>query len=493
MQGAIMDDGSLIGVSGVNTVDQADAEEASPRKYRIWLSNSTRLIRAEECSKICVSKLFLASLITNHFADRIRQAVLAVRERVLRKLGVGGLIALSSVGLTDRVKAACVDLDYGPTRANIESYDAVETIHDGVRKDRKASPSSDSMRVGHTGQSTLSKCCKWLDYHNAGDYIDRGRYYWLDDNRYYYIDARQYNLLGGIGHLLSHSGYPVWHDYSVRWWDTYLGGGIGLLSNMRAKWIDFYGTFEIVDETTHLADKLNTLLDDMCVGHTEQVAIGTFDARRVCRNAGDYTDRGWYYCLDERQYYYLDKIQYNLLGGTSYMLGHPCYPLWHGYDLLWHGRYLRRETGSADEVSEEWVDFYGRLNIFDEPAQPGDKLHAFVADDNSERMRVGQFTVRVEGWYGYMRVVRDNPLTAHKDGALPGEIVTFEVWDESAAGWLYAEILSGLPQWSSHRAQIRVDINAVPEPSSVGLMGLGALGFLTLRDTRNNRRAAKVL
>lgn len=124
--------------------------------------------------------------------------------------------------------------------------------------------------------------------------------------------------------------------------------------------------------------------------------------------------------MDEGQYFYLDKRHYNLLGGTSYLLGHPCYPL----------------------------------------------------------------------WSGYMRVVRDNPLTAHKDGTLSNEIVTFAVWDESTARWLHAKILSGLPQWNSHRAQIRVDINAIPEPSSVGLIGLGALGFLALRDTRKNERTA---
>lgn len=121
MQGTITDDGSLTSASDVNAAKQAVAEKASPREYWIWLSNSTRFI------------------------------------------------ALSSVGLADRVKAACVDFDYGPTRANIQAYDAIETIHAGVRKDRKASPSSDSTCTEHTEQFTLSKRCKRLDYHNAGD------------------------------------------------------------------------------------------------------------------------------------------------------------------------------------------------------------------------------------------------------------------------------------------------------------------------------------
>ena len=491
MRGKITDDGSLTGVSSVNTVDQVLAKKVLTRKYRIWLNNSTRLIQAEERSKACVSKLLRTSLITNHFSDGIHQAVVRVRGPVSRRLAIAGLIALSSLGLTNRVKAACVDLECCRTSASIESHNAVETIHGGVRKNRKSNPASNGILTGHTGQFAVSRHRMQLDYHNAGHYIDRGRYYWLDDSRYYYIDARQYDLLGGIGHLLNHSGYPVWYDYDFGWWDRYLGGGIGLLSKIRATWVDFYGMFDTVDETDYLAGKLRTLLDEMCVEHTEQAATGTFDARHAYGNAGDYTDKGRYYCLDEGQYYYLDRRHYNLLGGTSYLLGHPCYPLWHGYYLPWHGKYLRRATGSADEVSQEWVEFYGELSIFDEPAQRGDELYAFVAGDDSERIRVGQFTVSIEGWYGYMRVARDNPLTAKKDGALPNETITFEVWDKSAAGWLHAQILSGLPQWSSHRAQIRVDINAIPEPSSLGLMGLGALGFLALRDTRNNRRTEK--
>jgi hypothetical protein len=43
-------------------------------------------------------------------------------------------------------------------------------------------------------------------------------------------------------------------------------------------------------------------------------------------NTGDYLDRWWYHNLDEGQYYYLDVTQYKLLGGLSYILGHPCYP-----------------------------------------------------------------------------------------------------------------------------------------------------------------------
>jgi hypothetical protein len=43
---------------------------------------------------------------------------------------------------------------------------------------------------------------------NAGDFIDRWRYYYLDIGRYYYLDRWQYNLLGGSGCLFI---YPCYH------------------------------------------------------------------------------------------------------------------------------------------------------------------------------------------------------------------------------------------------------------------------------------------
>jgi len=48
---------------------------------------------------------------------------------------------------------------------------------------------------------------------NAGDYIDRARYYCLDKGQYYYLDRGQYNLLGGMGYLFGRPYYqirPAW-------------------------------------------------------------------------------------------------------------------------------------------------------------------------------------------------------------------------------------------------------------------------------------------
>ena len=51
------------------------------------------------------------------------------------------------------------------------------------------------------GQVPISEYAVWSRYFNAGDYIDKGRYYYLDKGRYYYLDRWQYDLLGGLGYM----------------------------------------------------------------------------------------------------------------------------------------------------------------------------------------------------------------------------------------------------------------------------------------------------
>lgn len=79
-----------------------------------------------------------------------------ITHRFLRVLGIGGLAAIASLGLADRV-------------------DATYFHSDGA---------------------------------SAGDYIDREWYYLLDEGQYYYLDRGQYNLLGELGYLLGHPCYP---------------------------------------------------------------------------------------------------------------------------------------------------------------------------------------------------------------------------------------------------------------------------------------------
>jgi len=57
------------------------------------------------------------------------------------------------------------------------------------------------------GQVPISEYAVWSYHFNAGDYIDRGRYYYLDKGGYYYLDREQYNWLGGLGYMFERPSY----------------------------------------------------------------------------------------------------------------------------------------------------------------------------------------------------------------------------------------------------------------------------------------------
>jgi len=66
------------------------------------------------------------------------------------------------------------------------------------------------------GQVPISEYPVLSCYVNAGDYIDRARYYFLDKGQYYYLDREQYNLLGGLCYTFGRSYYQipyVWSPY----------------------------------------------------------------------------------------------------------------------------------------------------------------------------------------------------------------------------------------------------------------------------------------
>jgi len=51
---------------------------------------------------------------------------------------------------------------------------------------------------------------------NAGDYVDRVRWYYLDKGQYYYLDKGQYELLGGLGYLFGRSYYLPQYGWDSR-------------------------------------------------------------------------------------------------------------------------------------------------------------------------------------------------------------------------------------------------------------------------------------
>jgi len=115
----------------------------------------------------------------------------AITHRFVRVLAIGGLAAIASLGLADRVNATYLHLDSACAPTYAENY-------------------------------------------NAGDYIDREWYYLLDDGQYYYLDRGQYNLLGELGYLLGHPCYP-------KLFERDLDQAVGFTNKVNTNWFSFCG------------------------------------------------------------------------------------------------------------------------------------------------------------------------------------------------------------------------------------------------------------
>ncbi len=146
------------------------------------------------------------------------------------------------------------------------------------------------------------------------------------------------------------------------------------------------------------------------------------------------------------------------------------------------------------EPTSSHVEFYGAFQILNKDAEKGDELGAFVksADFPTGEICIGKFAVNNinEGWYGYMPVYGDDPLTLYKEGALANEIIKLKAWDLSERIEYPIEIKYakyGLSRWTSPYEQIRVDINAIPEPSTIALLGLGGLALLRLGNKKRSK------
>ena len=167
--------------------------------------------------------------------------------------------------------------------------------------------------------------------------------------------------------------------------------------------------------------------------------------------AGDYIDREWYYLLDDGQYYYLDKGQYNLLGGLSYLLGHPC------YSKLFE-RDFDQAVGFVNRVNTGWFSFDGGQVPIGEYAVWSYHFN-FNAGDCIDR---GRYYYLDKGRYYYLDEVQYSWL-----GGL-GYMFERPHYQRQY-DWGYYQSVSQYP---------------IPEPSTIGFLGLGALGVLVLRNKR---------
>jgi hypothetical protein len=181
------------------------------------------------------------------------------------------------------------------------------------------------------------------------------------------------------------------------------------------------------------------------LGLTERVNATYFHSNV----AGDYLDREWYYLLDDGQYQYLDRGQYNLLGGLSYQLGHPCYP------KLFE-RELDQAVGFANRVNTGWFSLDGGQVPISEYAVWS---YYFNAGDYIDRVR---YHFLDKGRYYYLDEVQYSWL-----GGL-GYMFERPHYQRQY-DWGYYQFVGQCP---------------IPEPSTIGFLGLGDVGVLVLRNKR---------
>jgi hypothetical protein len=153
--------------------------------------------------------------------------------------------------------------------------------------------------------------------------------------------------------------------------------------------------------------------------------------------AAAYIDSQWYYFLDYGQYYYLDNEQYNLLGELGYFLGHPFYP-------KLYEKELGQTVGFTNILNKGRFIFYG------------------------EQVPLGRHVV----WSSY-KFNSGNYFHRRQNYLLGGS-------DYSLGRSYYQRQLE--------TAVAAVEVNAVPEPSTIGFLGLGALGIAVLRNKNRTGR-----
>ncbi len=146
--------------------------------------------------------------------------------------------------------------------------------------------------------------------------------------------------------------------------------------------------------------------------------------------AAAYIDREMYYLLDYGQYYYLDREQYNLIGKLDYFPGYLFYP-------KLYGKELGRTVGFKNKVNT------GRFISYD-----------------------GQFPIRNSAAWSNYNFNSGNYFYRRRYYLLGG---------------LHSS--SGRPFYQRQlETRIEaVEMNPVPEPSTIGFLWLGTIGILILR------------
>lgn len=244
-----------------------------------------------------------------------------------------------------------------------------------------------------------------------------------------------------------------------------------------------YSTNVTCRDATRFLD-LDGLVNSLYSGSPKQFLTGRHNGRYGNRKTGDYLDREWYTYLDEGQYYYLDRTQYKLLGGASYILGHPCYP-----------KLFERSSGHAAGFTNRraiympWYDCYWDYLTADGPGSScnvctgynGMPIDNYVVwhsslkpGDNIEKLRYryldkGRYYILDVAQYKWLGGLAYEFETPHCGIGLP-----------HSYDYYYLQNLK--------KEDITANASSVPEPATIGLLGLGTLGLLIFRNKKRTKK-----
>ena len=90
------------------------------------------------------------------------------------------------------------------------------------------------------------------------------------------------------------------------------------------------------------------------------------------------------------------------------------------------------------------VDFYGPISVKGEPAPVGWTLRAFDSTD----VQCGECEIGVNGEYGLLHAYGDDVYTPEDEGASPGELVIFKIWDTTGKAHIVRPKAPVTPIWS---------------------------------------------
>lgn len=122
--------------------------------------------------------------------------------------------------------------------------------------------------------------------------------------------------------------------------------------------------------------------------------------------------------------------------------------------------------------SPEWVNFYSAHTTSDGVSVPvGACIEAYVGT-----IKIGYYVVDSTGYYGFLAAYRDDPTTPEKDGALPGDAITFTIngYPATPTG-IYSGITN--PTWTVNGDTLQVDLGASTATATLRSLFLPVIFF----------------